>query len=226
MSKKKRVQDDNLMEVEQALTRTEQFIEKNQKILTIVVGAIIVIVAIVLGFKKLYMQPIEKEAQAQMYFAEQYFEKDSFNLALNGDGNYPGFLDIIDDYGITSSANLASYYCGISYLHLGQFEEAIDYLNDFKTDDLNLNVITAGAKGDAYLELGEQEKALLFYKEATAIENSFAGPIYMLKLGQLYENMKQTDKAVETYETLKEKYPNSNEGRSAEKYIARANATK
>ncbi len=131
MAKKKAQQEDNLQELESALTKTEHFIEDNQKIITYVVGAIILVVVIYLGFTKFYLQPKEEEAQSQMFMAENYFEKDSFNLAINGDGNYLGFLDIIDDYGITESANLAKYYTGISYLHLGQYEEALDYLNRF-----------------------------------------------------------------------------------------------
>lgn len=125
MTQKKTVQEDNLQELESALTRTERFIESNGKVISIVVGAIVVVVAGVLAFNKFYIQPKEDEALSQMFMAENYFEKDSFNLAINGDGNYLGFLDIIDDYGITKSANRAKYYAGISYLHLGQFEEAL-----------------------------------------------------------------------------------------------------
>ncbi|MGC9353394.1 MAG: tetratricopeptide repeat protein, partial [Mariniphaga sp.] len=125
MAKKKAQQADNLQELESALTKTERFIEENQKPITYVVGAIILIVIAYLGFTRFYLQPREKEAQSQMFMAENYFERDSFNLAINGDGNYLGFLDIIDDYGMTKSANLAKYYTAISYLHLGQYEDAL-----------------------------------------------------------------------------------------------------
>ena len=108
MAKKKTKQEDNLQELESALTRTEQFIEDNQKMISYIVGGIIVVVAAYLGFNKFYLQPKEKEALSQMFMAENYFERDSFNLAINGDGNYLGFLDIIEDYGITKSANLAN----------------------------------------------------------------------------------------------------------------------
>ncbi len=142
--------EDSLSDVENALTQTERFIEKNQKILTIAIGAVVVIVGGYLAFKAFYVQPREKSAQEQMFMAEQYFEKDSFNLAINGDGNYLGFLDIIDDYGSTKAGKLANYYTGISYLHLGQYQEALDYLNNFATDDLVLAPVAEGAKGDAY----------------------------------------------------------------------------
>ena len=222
MAKKKAQQEDNLQELESALTKTEHFIEENQKIITYIVGAVVLVVVVFLGFQKFYLQPKESEAQSQMFMAESYFEKDSFNLAINGDGNYLGFLDIISDYGITKSANLAKYYAGISYLHLGQYEEALDYLDKFKTDDLLLEPIKEGAKGDACLELGELDEALKQYKKAYLLnENELTTPIYMMKAANLLETMDELEEALSLYEKLKEDYPNSTEGRNADRYISR-----
>lgn len=222
MAKKKVDQADNLQELESALTKTEQFIEDNQKLISYVAGGIILIVAAYLGFNKFYLQPKEDEALSQMFMAENYFEKDSFNLAINGDGNYLGFLDIIDDYGITKSANRANYYTGISYLHLGQYEDALDYLNKFKSDDLLLAPVAEGAKGDAYLELGEQDNALKQYKKAyTSSDNELTTPIYMQKAATLLESMDELEDALALYENIKAKYPTSTEGTNADRYIAR-----
>lgn len=222
MAKKKVEQADNLQELESALTKTEQFIEDNQKLISYVVGGVILVVAAYLGFNKFYLQPKEDEASSQMFMAESYFEKDSFNLAINGDGNYLGFLDIIDDYGITKSANRAKYYTGISYLYLGQYEDALDYLNDFKSDDLLLAPVAEGAKGDAYLELGESDNALKQYKKAyTTSDNELTAPLYMLKAAQLMESMDELEEALALYEDIKAKYPASTEGTNADRYIAR-----
>ncbi|WP_423127176.1 tetratricopeptide repeat protein [Gaoshiqia sp. Z1-71] len=222
MAKNKNIKkEDSLSEVEIALTRSEQFIEDNQKILTIVIAVIVAVVAGYLGFTRLYIFPKEKTAQEQMFMAEQYFEKDSFNLAINGDGNYLGFLDIIDDYGMTKSGKLANYYTGISYLHLGQYEEAISYLNKFKTDDLLLAPVAAGAKGDAYYELNEPEKALNAYKKAYSFKNEFVTPVYLLKAGNLLESQGKFDEALKTYQEIKTSYPASTEARTIDKYIAR-----
>ncbi|MGD9930384.1 MAG: tol-pal system YbgF family protein [Mangrovibacterium sp.] len=214
--------EDNLSEVENALTKSEQFIEQNQKILSIVVGAAVVIVAAYLGFTKLYVLPKEKAAQEQMFMAEQYFEKDSFNLALNGDGNYLGFLDIIDDYGVTKVADLAGYYSGICYLRLGQYEEAINYLDAFESDDLLLAPVAAGAKGDAYVELNETDKALNAYKKAYSYKNEFTTPVYLMKAGNLLEATGKYADALNLYNEIKTAYPASTEARSVDKYIARA----
>ena len=222
MAKKNEQQADNLQELESALTKTEQFVEDNSKIISYVVGGIIVVVAAYLGFNKFYVQPKEDEAISQMFMAENYFEKDSFNLAINGDGNYLGFLDIIDDYGITKSANRAKYYTGISYLYLGQYEDALDYLNDFKTDDLLLAPVAEGAKGDAYLELGETDNALKQYKKAyAASDNELTTPVYMMKAANLLESMDELEDALALYEDIKAEYPQSTEGTNADRYIAR-----
>ena len=227
MASKKTQQHDNLQDIESALTKTEQFIEDHQKTIFYVIGAIVLVVVGYLGITRLYVGPREKEAQSQMFMAEQYFEKDSFNLALNGDGNYLGFLNIIDDYGITKQAKLAHYYAGVSYLHLGQYQEAIDQLGKFKSKDILLGATAQGAIGDAYLELGERNKALKHYETAASVsENELTTPIDLMKAGNLLESMDQPEKALVHYETIKSKFANTNEGRMIDKYIARASAKK
>lgn len=216
---------ENLKEVESALTSAEIFFEKNSKIITIIFGAAIALAVILLVSHRFYSLPREAKAQSQIFTAEQYFEKDSFNLAINGDGNYPGFLDIIDTYGRTKAGKLARYYTGISYLHLGKYKEAIEYLEAFKTDDPLLSPIKIGATGDAYAELGNKEKAVKLYLEASDLDkNKFTSPIYMLKAGNMYELMGNKEKALAMYQTIKDKYSESEEGRMIDKYIARLTA--
>ena len=218
MAKKKTPQEDNLQELESALTRTEQFIEDNQKIITYIIGGIVFLVVAYLGFNKFYLQPKEDEALSQMFMAESY----SFNLAINGDGNYLGFLDIIDDYSVTKSANRAKYYTGISYLYLGQYEDAIDYLKSFKSDDLLLAPVAEGAQGDAFIELGEPDNALKKYKKAYSLsDNELTAPIYMMKAANLLESTDELEDALSLYEEIKRKYPTSTEGTNVDKYIAR-----
>jgi tetratricopeptide (TPR) repeat protein len=222
---KKNSQADNLTEVESALTRSEQFLEANQKLIGIIIGTIVVVTVGYLGMNKFYLEPRSTEAQEQMFMAQNYFEKDSFNLALNGDGNNPGFLDIIDDFGSTDAGNLAKYYAGVSYLQLGQFDNALDYLKKFSTDDLLLGPVSVGAQGDAQLELGKTDKAISLYTEAYKMnDNDLTTPLYMLKAGELLESSNKAADALKLYETIKQKFPESNEGRNIDKYIARAKA--
>jgi len=223
MAKKKVDQTEARIEgFETALTRTERYIEENQKSLTIIVLAITVIVVGFTLYKRYIVAPAEKEAQNQMFVAEQYFQQDSFRLALQGDGNNMGFLDIIDEYGITKSANLANYYAGISYLHLGEFENAIEYLKDFDSGDQMVQTLATGAMGDAYLEMGLEKDALSMYiKAAQHRKNDLLSPIYFMKAGLLYEQRGEYRKALTTFESIKKDYPASTEARDIDKYIAR-----
>ena len=220
---KKQSTDTGMEGVEGALTRTEQFIEDNQKWIVRVVTAILAIVAIYIGVKRFYLNPIEEEAHGQMFVAEQYFEADSFNLALYGDGNYSGFLQIIDDYGITKASNLANYYAGISYLKTGQYEDAIEYLKKFKSKDKMVAPIATGAIGDAYVELGETELGLEYYLKAAALsDNKFTTPMYLMKAGLVYESLGEYREALELYEQIHREYPEYSRSNNIEKYITRS----
>ncbi|HCX99191.1 MAG TPA: tetratricopeptide repeat protein [Bacteroidales bacterium] len=220
---KKQVQDTGAESLENALTRTEQYIENNQKSLTIIVLAIIVIVGTFLGYRKLYIAPMEEEAQSQIFAAEQYFERDSFNLALYGDGNYLGFVDIIDSYSPTKVGNLARYYAGISYRELGEYEEAIDNLKRFSPKDKMIGSVAYGAIADCYVELGKlNEAAKQYVKAANYGANNFSTPIMLMKAGMVYEEIEKYAEALKVYETIKADYPKSSEAREIEKYITRA----
>ncbi len=217
-------QDDSLRNVEVALTKTEQFIENHLKLVLYAIGGIVVVILGFLGYHKFISSPNEKEAQQQIFAAQNYFSVDSFDLAINGDGNALGFLDIIDNYGSTSAGNLAKYYTGISYLHLGDYNKAIDYLKKFKTDDMIVGPLAKSAIGDAYVELREYKKAESAYEAALALsENEFTAPAIKNKLALIYEELGKKEKAIAEYKEIMEKYPKSSEVQIAEKSIARLN---
>lgn len=221
-SAKTTLSDERLKNVEGALNRTEQWFENNSKIITIVFLAVVVLVLGVIGYLKYIKAPREEKAQNEMFMAQRYFQMDSMNLALNGDGNFYGFLDIIDNYGSTKAGNLSHYYAGICYLNLGDFESAITQLKKFSGKDEIVTAMAVGATGDAYMELGNQEKAVEYYEKAAKIRsNDFTTPIFMLKTGQCYEMMGNNEKALKSYEALKKEYPSSQEARDIEKYIGR-----
>jgi len=224
MAKKIDKTEERIVAVEEAFSKTEQFIERNQKIILIVVGAMILVVLGYFGFKRLYVAPREKEAQTQMFMAEKYFEMDSLTKALKGDGNYLGFLDIIDQYKFTKSANLSHYYAGICYLKKGEFQNAIDQLSDFSTGDELVAPMAIGATGDAYMELNNTGKAIDYYlKAADKRKNELTSPLFLMKAGMAYELEGKNDQALITYTRIKTEFPKSNEGRDIDKYIARVN---
>ena len=223
MTKKKKSGIEEPIEgVENILSKTEHYIEENQKSLTIIVVAIVVVVLGYLGYRNLYVAPMEQEARSQIYMAERYFELDSFYLALYGDGNYPGFIDIIEEYSVTQTANLSRYYAGISYLRIEEYQNAIEYLTRFDARDQLVSPVALGAIGDAWVELGELENAVSFYiKAARRRANEFTSPIYWMKAGQVYEELEKYNRALEAYENILDDYPETTEGRQVDKYIAR-----
>jgi tetratricopeptide (TPR) repeat protein len=225
MAKKIDNTEEKIHAVEEALSKSEKFIEKNQKILTIVIGSAVVIVLGVFAFQKLYIAPREKAAQGQMFVAQKYFEQDSLNKALNGDANYPGFLDIIDEYSMTKSANLANYYAGIIYLKQGKFEDAITYLKKFDSNDEFVGPMATGGIGDAYMELGEKDKAVEYYLKASSQQvNDLTSPLYMMRAAFVYEELGKFDKAIEQYEKIQKEHVKSTEARDIDKYIEQAKA--
>jgi tetratricopeptide (TPR) repeat protein len=218
---KKDVSPQPLSNVEQTLTRTEHFLEENYKTLLTGLGVIIVVVG--LGWLgKIYLTKRNDEAQSQMYQAQKYLEMDSLKLALNGDGNYLGFLDIAKSYKLTKSGNLAKYSAGICYLHLGQFQDAIDILNKYTKKDKVIGSLAIGATGDAYVELGDLDKGISKYMEAADYaKNAFNTPLFLMKAGQLYELNGKLAEALKVYERIQAEYPESTEGAAIDKYIAR-----
>ncbi len=216
--------DENLESIEHVLSDSEKFIEKNQKIIVNAAAGILLVILAIMSYNRFIMEPKELDAQSQMFAGEMLFEKDSFQLAIDGDGMFIGFEQIIKKYGSTASGNLAKYYTGISYLKIGEYEEAISYLKKFDAEGEMMPAIKEGAIGDCYVELGELDKAIAAFKAASSKDNSFTSPIYLKKCGVALEAVGKPADAVKCYEKIVEAYPNSNEASDIKKYIARASA--
>jgi len=222
MAKKKQSNNENLSQVVETIDRIQEFYEKNQKPVWYIGAAIMVLIFGYLAYTKIYMPKKENEAQAQLFKAQNYFAMDSFNLALDGMGNIPGFLTIIDEYGGTKAANLAKYGAGISYLQTGKYEEAIDMLSDFHSNDKMIQPMAYGATGDAHAQLGNNDKAISYYKKAAqANDNQLTAPMWWMRYAQASEHFGKLEDAKDAYELVTKKYPKSSYGAEAEKYLAR-----
>ena len=209
----------------------EFFYEKNKKAITYGGGAILAIVAIFSFYKFYWLPGQQKEANNEAFFAQTYFEKDSFLVALNGGLNVQtadgpktmmGFKDIAENYGATKTGELANYYAGICLLRTGKFSEAIEYLEKFDGHDEMLAPVAIGAIGDANMELNNIDEAIKFYlKAAEKSTNSFTTPLFLKKAAFAYEQKANYTEALATYERLKNEYSKSTEAREVDKYIAR-----
>lgn len=224
-TKKKSEKGNEILESSEALaeqlTRGEQFIEKNRKLLFIVGGALALIVAGFFLFKY-YKTSQNQRASAEMFQAQYYFEQDSLSKALNGDGNNYGFLDIIEEYPMTEAANLSRFYAGSIYLAQGDYENAIKYLQEFSADDLLLQPRAYSLIGDAYMEQGLYADAAKQYEKAAEYKpNEFTTPLYLDKAAIAYERTGNLAAAIETYNIIIENYETSAEYQNAVKQKAR-----
>ena len=221
----KEQQPDSFESVQESLNKAELFINDHKSVLSYGAIGILAVVAIFFAIQRFYLIPKNNEASAAMFAAEQYFQRDSFNLALNGDGNYAGFLDVIDNYGITQTAKLANYYAGLCYMYTGDYESAISHLKKFKSKDITLSSVALGVMGDAYVELGEEAKGASYYEKAAAnAKNDFTTPLYLNKAAQVYEKLGNNKKALALYKTIKEDFAMSQEAMNADKNIEKMNS--
>jgi tetratricopeptide (TPR) repeat protein len=206
----------------------QEFWEKYSKPLMYGITAVVLIIAVVLGYKYLVQEPNEKKATEAMFQAEQYYRMDSVKLALNGDNINAGFAKIISKYGSTKAGNLAKFYAGSCYLKLGDFNNAVKYLKDFSASASQVQARAYGLLGDAYSELNKKEDAIDQYKKAGTLsdKDDVMSPEYLFRAGYLYESMGKTKEAIEMYQMVKDKYPGSQRGVDIDKYLGRLGVTK
>lgn len=215
--------DEKLLDLVEVQHNTKSFIEHNQQKIGIIGGGLLLAIVGFLAYYFLYQKPRQERAVEQMMVAQQQFEKDSFRLALtNPGGGYSGFLDIIETYSGTKTANLARYYAGLSYLHLGQFDAAIDLLSNYNAKDEATAITKLGALGDAHSEKKDFAKAISYYKQAiSAGKNELLTAYYIKKLGFLYMHQKDNANALAQFQNLKKEYPLSPETSDIDKYIVK-----
>jgi tetratricopeptide (TPR) repeat protein len=205
--------------------QTGKFVRENQKSLIFIGSAIVAMVLVYIGYQKLYLAPREVTATNQMYMAQDYFSKKEWDKAINGDAGYPGFAKIIDQYSNTKAANLAYYYLGIADLNKGLFQKAIDNLTNYRGDDNMLASEALGGTADAYVELKDYDKAVTYFKKASdRANNKFLTPVYLKKLGLVYETKNDYQSADDAYKRIKSEYPESPQAQNIDEYIARAEA--
>ncbi|HEY1038204.1 MAG TPA: tetratricopeptide repeat protein [Bacteroidia bacterium] len=213
-------------DVQQQMDKAEMFFDKNKKMIGYVGGAIAVLIAAVIAYKMWYIPEQNKEAQAQMFTAQSLYDKDSMNMALKGGmyngASFTGLEEIADNYGSTPSGAVAEYMVGTALLQQGKYEEAIEHLENFSSDDIMLSSIAIGAIGDAKMQLNQTDEAINYYlKAADKNTNSFTTPVYLKKAGIAYESKSQYAEALKLYERIQKEFSKTNEARDIEKFIQR-----
>ncbi len=222
----KQIEEKNT-EMGSVITRSEEFIQKNQKTLIIIVAAILVVILGFFGLRKWVFQPRETRAAAEMFAAEQWFAQGDFEKALNGDDTFRGFLGVAQSYKCTKAGNLAKYYIGASYLNMGNFDEAARWLKKYHGKDTFTRPLAEMMLGDALIEQGDIKGAANHYTKAAKMnDNYITAPTALFKAGMAYLMLEDNAKALDCFQQVKHNYPESTEWNEIDRYIALAEAGK
>lgn len=220
--------------LDEGASRTEEWVAKNQKGIFIVIGAVALLAAGYLLYKKFIVEPKEEEAANVMFVAQKHFQEatdaqdpkvaDSlYALSLKVSEGQPGFVQITEDYSGTDAANIATYYAGMAYLNTKKYKEAIEYLEKFSSDDMILSAVAKGAIGDAFSQLNQPKEALTYYLKAAEMnKNEVTTPRYLMKAGQTALALKQKEDALKYFTEIKEKYETSTEAMNIDAMIGLA----
>jgi predicted negative regulator of RcsB-dependent stress response len=209
--------------------RAKDFWSNYGRIVMIAGGALILLVGGWFAYQNFIKAPKETKASEALWKAEDYFGKDSLKQALSGDGQAAGFEKVISQYGGTESGNLANFYAGVVALKSGDNNKAIKYLKDFSTDSKLIQARAYKLLGDAYANNGNNSEALSNYKKASKeFEKDVQSSAEYLFTAAFFADRVLNDKkqAIELYTELKKKYPNTQFGFEADKYLAQAGVLK
>ncbi|MBE6238639.1 MAG: tetratricopeptide repeat protein [Bacteroidales bacterium] len=216
----KEIKNENAEAVVEAVSKTEKFFQENGKTLSIICVAFLVVCVAAFCWFKFAYQPKVAEAQGQMAYAEQSFRSGDYEVALNGDGNTLGFVQIIDEYG-KKAGKAVYFYAGVCELQLGEWEQAIKYLKAYNGKDTILSARAAACIGDAYVGLEDYKTALGYFEKAASAADNVYTAGYLLKAGIVAEELGDNAKALEYYNVILDQYPQSMEAYDVDKYIGR-----
>ena len=219
----KEIKNEQAEAVVEAVSKTERFFQENGKRLTIISAVFVALCVVVFCWFKFAYQPKVAEAQGQMAIAEQNFRAGNYEVALNGDGNALGFVQVMDEYG-KKAGKAVYFYAGVCELQLGEWEQAIKYLEAYKGKDAILAARATACIGDAYVALEDYSKALGYFEKAAANADNMFAAGYLLRAGIVAEKLGENAKALSFYKKIKDQYPQSMEAYDVDKYIGRIEA--
>ncbi len=222
--------------LDESASKSEEWVAKNQNYILGAIGVVAVAILAYLAYGQFVKGPKELSASNELYYPQQYFvqavnattQQDSlYALSLEGaEGKY-GFLDIIQEYPGTKAANQATYAAGMAYMNMQKYEKAIDYLEDFSSDDMIFAAVAKGRIGDAFMQLNQPKEALGYYEQAFEHDsNGFSTPKYLYKAGIAALDLKENEKALKYFQRIKDEFSKSDEARTIDAFIGMAKSGK
>jgi len=215
-------------------SKTQVWVEKNQNKILTLIGMVVITLASYYAYTNFIVEPNEINAANEIYFSQQKFEEalptenDSiFDIALSGNDDNIGFIELADQFSGTKAGNLANYYIGMIYLKKDDYQNTIKYLSNFKSNDIILSSISLGSIGDAFSELNQYEEAFEFYSEAHSVsDNNYTTPIYLFKSGITALELGKFSSAFDNFTKIKYEYSDSPQANNIDVYISNAEALK
>jgi len=205
--------------IDQPLSRTEEFLQQkgNQKKIIYSFAALIIVVAIIFGWRWMSQRNNEK-AQNEIWNSELLFDQGQYEQALEG------FEAVAEQYGSTRAGNTAKAYAGLCHKNLGNYDDAIKYLQDFDGNDNIIAPAILSALGDCYVdkETPDYSKAAQTFEQAAkAAGNAQYSPLFLRKAGLAYEEAGDRQNALKAYQSIKDNWAETSIAMSIDKYIER-----
>jgi len=204
-------------EVEQQVTKTEAFFDKNKKTIIGAMVAIIAVVVCAILLNSYYFEPRANEASTELAKSQELFDQQQYDKALTG------FQKVANDYSSTDAGNLAQLYIGLCQANLGKWQEAVNALESYSgSDDQMISPAAEGALGNAYANLKQLDKAVEHLKKAAKMaDNNSLSPTFLIQAGEILESQGKKKEALELYQEVKQKYFNSMQYQTIDAYIER-----
>ncbi len=206
-------------EVPNTTNNSQSNLSKPLKTLIGSILAIVILIAGYFGYQEFFQKPDQEKAAAALFYPEHWFEMDSLNYVLNGDGQNQGVLTIINKYGGTPSGNIAKMYAGMAYLRMGDFDNAIKYLEQFDGKKTPVAYSVFGSLGDAFMEKGDLNKGVGYYKKAAESKDDVIAPMYLYRAAKAYEVNNKAEEAIVIYKQIRTEYPFSQAARDADRNL-------
>ncbi|MEE0804092.1 MAG: tetratricopeptide repeat protein [Prevotellamassilia sp.] len=225
MSNNQNLQENQAAEV---IATTGAWVDTNKKKIISIIAGVVIVVGGYLGYTYGYQQPREEKAQTLCTDGLQFIQNSDFETALNGEGTFPGYIKIADEYSGTDGANLANLYAGVCFAQQNKYQEAIPYLKAYTPgDDQSVSAMALFALAQCYAGVNDVDQAITtFQKAAEQADNSALSPMCLIEAGKLLESQNKNAEALAIYETIKRDYPTSTlvvgSPAEIEKYIERA----